>query len=500
MNRLPLAVAIFLLSGPSAVLLGGADAASSGGVGAWIGSRGAALNHALSMADCALTIACANNCMDAENATEMYNNCCDGPFGPACARVDDTSTCGGCAPGGGQACLAGQWCVDIAGGEFSCTDTPQGRSSPGTPDPTKLILLDEGGGGRYVRWEADGFGGQLAWAGLNLVVRNGTASIVVYAAGAPTRDTIEAVLPGGVALAAADGVIVSAGARGVEVWERVSSSWTRTAVLAADPGRRADVATDGSIVAVSDGRSLLVFSRVGAAWIREATLPATGELALASDLLGSSNALLAAREGPIVRSYQRGPGGWAPLVELDVGGGGSERGARSSLALRERGLAVGLPGKDEVRVYELDGSAWNLRSTIHAPPDTQLIEWEEFGAAVDWEAGRLLVGAPRSDVLFVDDPAQVPSEGAGAAASFVGASGAFVLERVATAPDGARGDLFGWAVASSPIAQVDAVAAPFDFLGSYRPPGSVHVTTHAAPIPSPLRGPEPPVLGWLLPN
>ncbi len=147
-----------------------------------------------------------------------------------------------------------------------------------------------------------------------------------------------------------------------------------------------------------------------------------------------------------------------------------------AVALSGDTLMVGAPSDDfgdgqdqgSVYVFTRDGATWTPRQKLTAI-DSGRGAW--FGFAVSISGDRLVVGAPKDDVVGKFDQ--------GSVYIFKRSGATWAPEEKLTAIDGARGEGFGYAVALDDGARTLAVGAPFDTIGANASQGSVYIFTRS---------------------
>ncbi|REJ76916.1 MAG: hypothetical protein DWQ36_01790 [Acidobacteria bacterium] len=214
-------------------------------------------------------------------------------------------------------------------------------------------------------------------------------------------------------------------------WKRSGGAWTRTSIPGPFPGfDAAPVATDGvsvyrAIPASPSGLTLQSLSTagigatasgatVGPRGLVWETVYASGQTSteadgLAATVLAFGNFAIGPALAVTWRDLQTSPlqaqshlvilanlgALWAVEHSLTLPQAGALQ-----VAIDDHRLALGIPGLDQVQVYERvpspSSSTWQLRSTLFAPPNAI-----GFGESVALSGSRLAVGAPRTELCVV---------------------------------------------------------------------------------------------------
>lgn len=208
----------------------------------------------------------------------------------------------------------------------------------------------------------------------------------------------------------------------VYVYRRdASGAWTEQAQLTASDaaigdGFGAALALEGGTLLVgatdqNGGRgAVYVFQRDGDAWQQAAQLTATdgaegdgfgAALALEGDiaLIGAPGS--ADRTGAVYAFRRESAGTWSSDGELQASDAAADAGFGAALALDGDAALVAAPSKDRgagaVYAFRLEAGAWQESGTLQATTaddEQELVPGTGFGAAVAFQDGTALVGAP----------------------------------------------------------------------------------------------------------
>ena len=193
----------------------------------------------------------------------------------------------------------------------------------------------------------------------------------------------------------------------VHVYSRdAQGEWVMTDHLQASDGHVGDgfgsaIALDGSTLLVSNGREVFVFERGEAgAFTEKARIAGEFGFGSAMDVKGDWAAIGVAGRGEdagAVHLYRRNAdsGNWDKDAEIT--GTVADGRFGSSIAFGESRLLVGVPGANQVALYNFSGDAWDLEMTVSG--DEHGVQ-QSFGTSIDIGAGGLLVvGAPRANQM-----------------------------------------------------------------------------------------------------
>lgn len=114
-------------------------------------------------------------------------------------------------------------------------------------------------------------------------------------------------------------------------------------------------------------------------------------------------------------------------------------------------LFVSDPEIERVYVFRHNGSQWNRTQTLQQTP---AIMGNHFGSALSWNLDQLLIGAPGAD------------SSKGSMQPYKLMQGQWVAQHAIPAPDGQRGDLFGWSISQGAATWI---GAPLRGLADHRP-------------------------------
>ncbi|HOX47521.1 MAG TPA: hypothetical protein PK668_28265 [Myxococcota bacterium] len=281
----------------------------------------------------------------------------------------------------------------------------------------------------------------------------------------------------------------------VYVFVRVVAVWSQEQKLTSSDGRAGDhfgaaAAASGDTVVIgapedddrgADSGSAQVFVRSGLTWPRQQVLlapdGAAGDsfgvaVAISGDTLvvgADGNAASASLSGAAY-VFVRSGATWTLQQKLTASDAEANDHFGWSVAISGNTILVGAPYNDSpsmsgsAYVFVRSGAVWTEQQKLIAP-DAAASDF--FGAVVSLDVNSALIGAYYDDDLGADS---------GSTYVFVRSGTTWTLQQKLTAPDGAAGDWFGYAVAIS--GDRAAVGAPRDDdLGANS--GSAHVFTRS---------------------
>ncbi len=204
----------------------------------------------------------------------------------------------------------------------------------------------------------------------------------------------------------------------VDVYDLTDDVITPVVALQAEVGRaHLGIAADGAMIAISgvrgraDAGEVQFFGRDGGRWTAAGRIDAVG----GGPIVADGAAFFVQRNG----FFTRPSGPWTRLGFDDEGTPAIEANypvQASSLAVAGDILAFGMPSRDRVLTFRsaADGApdrpvAMQLTQVIGPPvsPDESPADPAEFGAAVRFASGRLIVSSPGRSADDVDDEGEV---------------------------------------------------------------------------------------------